>query len=419
MEEHSAAVVVRFSGFRFDRRRGVLSRQNEDGSLTPVPIGSRALDILGLLIDRRGDLVSRDEILNTVWPGVVEGANVTVQISALRRVLDEGRSGGSLIQTVPGRGYRFVEAVERIDLRTQHGHAPSAHPNDHPLPRLSIVVLPFVNLSTDTGQQYFGDAITDDITTDLSRLADMVVISRNTAFTYRNRPIDTKQIGRELSVRYVLEGSVRRSGEQVRVNAQLVDAEIDAHLWAERFEGDTADLFALQDEITARIAVALNLEMIGAEAARRSEHPDTLDLLLRARAAAIRPATPEIRAERIAMFERALAIDPGSIEAQSWLANSLAGRVAANMTEKPAADLARAEELVARALAASPRCTAAHNAKGQLLRAQCRFTERSPNTKRCSHGIATGSTPTLVSANASSAPVRSKRRSRLSSAQSD
>jgi adenylate cyclase len=245
-------------------------------------------------------------------------------------------------------------------------------------PRLSIVVLPFANLSSDADQQYFGDAITDDITTDLSRLADMVVISRNTAFTYKNKSIDTKQIGRELSVRYVLEGSVRRSGRQVRVNAQLVDAETDTHLWAERFDGDTADLFALQDEITARIAVALNLELIGAEASRRSEHPDALDLLLRARAAAIRPPTPEIRAEWIAMFERALAIDPGSIEAQSWLANSLAGRVAANMTETPEADLARAEELVGRALAASPRCTAAHNARGQLLRAQGRFAEAIP-----------------------------------------
>ena len=366
MEEPAGTEVVRFSGFRFDRRRGVLSRQNEDGEFFPVPVGSRALDILGLLIDRHGELVSRDEILNTVWPGVVEGANVTVQISALRRALDEGRSNGTLIQTIPGRGYRFVGAVAQPISEAQPRISPV---DERPLattplppepisrssraPRLSIVVLPFVNLGTDTDQQYFGDAITDDITTDLSRLADMVVISRNTAFTYRNKPIDTKQIGRELSVRYVLEGSVRRSGNQVRVNAQLVDAETDTHLWAERFEGDTADLFALQDEITARIAVALNLELIGAEAARRSEHPDALDLLLRARATAIRPATPEIRAERIAILERALAIDPGSIEAQSWLANALGGRVAANMTETP-------------------------EARGQLLRAQGRFAEAIP-----------------------------------------
>ena len=146
-------------------------------------------------------------------------------------------------------------------------------------------MLPFANLSDDPEQQYFADGITEDLTTDLSRIADMFVISRNTAFTYRNKPVDTKQIGRELGVRYVLEGSVRRSGNQVRVNAQLIDAETDAHLWAERFDRDMGDLFALQNEITSRIAVALNLELIAAEAARPTEHPDALDYILRGRAA--------------------------------------------------------------------------------------------------------------------------------------
>jgi len=125
-------------------------------------------------------------------------------------------------------------------------------------PRLSIVVLPFANLSNDPDQQYFADGITEDLTTDLSRIAHSFVISRNTAFTYRNKSIDTKQVGRELGVRYVLEGSVRRSGNRVRVTAQLIDAETDAHLWAERFDHNTADLLALQDEITSRIAIALN-----------------------------------------------------------------------------------------------------------------------------------------------------------------
>src|SRR6202022_370808 len=120
----------------------------------------------------------------------------------------------------------------------------------------------FTDLSDDREQRYFADGITEDLTTDLSRLENMLVISRNTAFTYRNKPIDTKRIGRELGVRYVLEGSVRRSGGQVRVTAQLIDAETDAHLWAERFDGDMGDLFALQDEVTSRIAVALNLELI-------------------------------------------------------------------------------------------------------------------------------------------------------------
>jgi len=138
-------------------------------------------------------------------------------------------------------------------------------------PRLSIVVLPFANLSNDPEQQYFADGITEDLTTDLSRIPHMFVISRNTAFSYQGKRVETKQIGRELRVRYVLEGSVRRLGDRVRVNAQLIDAESDAHLWAERFDRDIDDLFALQDEITTRIAIALNVELIAAEAARPSE----------------------------------------------------------------------------------------------------------------------------------------------------
>src|SRR5439155_19059625 len=138
----------------------------------------------------------------------------------------------------------------------------------------SIVVLPFANLSNDQEQQYFADGITGNLTTDLSRIPDMLVISRNTAFTYRNRPIDTRQIGRELGVSYVLEGDVQRAGNQVRVTAQLIDAETDVHLWAERFTGDAGDLFALQDEITSRIAVAPDLELVEAEASQPIDHPD-------------------------------------------------------------------------------------------------------------------------------------------------
>ena len=156
-------------------------------------------------------------------------------------------------------------------------------------PRLSIVILPFTNLSDDRGQQYFADGVTEDLTTDLSRLENMFVISRNTALTYRGKPINTRQIGRELGVRYVLEGSVRRSGNQVRVSAQLIDAATDAHLWAERFDRDTADLFALQNEITGRLANALGVELIATEAARPAEHPDALDQILRARAVLLKP----------------------------------------------------------------------------------------------------------------------------------
>jgi TolB-like protein/DNA-binding winged helix-turn-helix (wHTH) protein/Flp pilus assembly protein TadD len=444
MEEHPGAEVVQFSGFRFDRRRGLLARQNGEGYLVPVPIGSRALDILGLLIDRHGDLVSRDEILNTIWPGVVEGANVTVQISALRRVLDEDRSEPSLVQTIPGRGYRFAALVTRSEADPCPGNDPAradenrvvaefasapaapmspslrmrrapsiaiaaavgavllvavtawwawstaklsrtpamtaATSNSEPLvaPRCSIVVLPFVNLSNDPDQQYFADGITDDLTTDLSRITDMFVIARNTAFTYRNKPVNAKQIGRELGVRYLLEGSVQRSGNQVRINAQLVDAETGAHLWAERFERDTSDLFALQNEITTRIGVALNQELVAAEAARQTERPDVLEYLLRARAAGNKPPSRAYFTEVISLVEHALAIDPQSAKAQAQLASWLAGRVLSNNTETPAADIERANALTEQALAASPRSVSAHIAKAHLLRAQRLYAEAIP-----------------------------------------
>jgi TolB-like protein/class 3 adenylate cyclase len=171
-------------------------------------------------------------------------------------------------------------------------------------PRLSIVVLPFANLGNDPDQQYFADGITEDLTTDLSRIPGMFVISRNTAFTYRSKPVDSKQIGRELGVRYLLEGSFRRSGSRVRVNAQLIDAETDAHLWAERFDRDTGDLFALQNEITSRIAVALNVEILAAEVARATEeNPDALDYILRGRAALAQPPGLDSYGEAINAFE--------------------------------------------------------------------------------------------------------------------
>jgi len=245
-------------------------------------------------------------------------------------------------------------------------------------PRLSIVVLPFANLGNDPEQQYFADGITEDLTTDLSRISDMFVISRNTAFTYQGKRIDTKQIGRELGVRYVLEGSVRRSGNQIRVNAQLIDAETDAHLWAERFDGDMSDLFAVQSEVTSWIANALNLELLSAEAARPAERPDVLDYILRARAAWNRPNSRERHGEVISLYEQALALDPRSVEAQAGLAANLAGRVTDNLSDTPAADIERAETLVRQAGASAPRNPNVRWARDQVLRAQRRFAEAIP-----------------------------------------
>jgi tetratricopeptide (TPR) repeat protein len=200
----------------------------------------------------------------------------------------------------------------------------------------------------------------------------MLVISRNTAFTYQGKKVDTKQIGRELCVRYVLEGSVRRSGNRIRVSAQLIDAESDTHLWAERFDGDTGDLFALQDEVTRRIAVALNLELVAAEATRPTEHPNALDYIFRGRAVSNRPPSRDLREQAISLFERALELDPRSVEAQTRLAMALTRRVTGEMVDPATSDVTRAEELIEQALSVSPRGPLAHFAKGLALRVRGR-----------------------------------------------
>jgi adenylate cyclase len=369
MDAPASADMFLFEGFRLDRRG--LFRRNQRGVFVPVAIGSRAVGVLGVLVERPGDLVSKDEIMAAVWPGtVVEDSNLFVHISALRRVLDQERLEGSCIQTVAGRGYRFVVPVMRRATDAGSGTAIVSGGGARPPPRLSIIVMPFTNLSNDPDQEYFADGITDDLTTDLTRISDSFVIACSTAFTYRGKAVEAKQVGRDLGVRYLLEGSVRRSGHHVRANAHLIDANNGAHLWADRFDHDARDLFALQDEITSRIAFALNLELIGAEATRPTDYPDALDCILRGRAALSKPLSRDTYAEAIRLFEHALALDPRSVDAQSWLAHALAGRMHFQMTGSAAADLESAETLVGRALAESPRLPLAHLAKGMLLHAR-------------------------------------------------
>jgi len=363
----ATAGIFEFEEFRLDRWGDGLSRRDENGVFVPLSIGARALDVLGVLVERAGELVTKEEIMAAVWRrSVVESANLTVQIATLRRVLDQGRSEGSCIQTVAARGYRFVMPITRIETAASVAGALRA------APRLSIVVLPFTDLSEDRRQQYFADGMTDDLTTDLSRLSGMFVIARNTAFTYRDKPIGAKQIGHELGVRYVLEGSVRRLRNQVRINTQLIDSATGAHLWAERFDSTASDLPAVQNEITSRIAHTLDVELVSAEVARPIEHPDATDYILRGRAASYKAQTRESCAEAVSRFERALGLTPESVDAQSLLASALARRALARMTNTPAEDFARAEALVRRVLAVSPRSSMAHYAYGHVLRASRR-----------------------------------------------
>jgi TolB-like protein/class 3 adenylate cyclase len=269
----------------------------------------------------------------------------------------------------PVRAYMLPpEAVAALPAPNIMAAPPISQPAT--APRMSIVVLPFANLGNDPEQQYFADGITEDLTTDLSLIENVFVISRNTAFAYRDKPIDARQIGHELGVRYILEGSVRRFSGQVRVSAQLIDAATNAHLWAERFDIDGSNLLALQNEITSQLANALSIELIAAEAARSTEHPDALDYILRGRAALAKPPSRDTHAQVIGLFENALALDPQSVEAQSRLAFVLVVRVLNGVTDSPAADLARAEWLVDQALTTSPRYGFAHQVKGHVLLAR-------------------------------------------------
>jgi adenylate cyclase len=201
----------------------------------------------------------------------------------------------------------------------------------------------------------------------------MVVISRNTAFTYRDKSADLEQIGRELNVRYVLEGSIRRAGNRVVADAQLMEAETGEGIWAERFEHETDDLFALQDEVTGRIAVALNLQIVSAEAARATGNPDTLDYILRGRAVLNRGATRQNFAEAMDLFANALAIDRGCDQAKALIAGALVGRVLNQLSDAAAADLEQAQALIAEAQFSSASPSLVHFIKGQILRAQCRY----------------------------------------------
>ena len=367
-------MVFRFGDHVLDIERRELGRGAELVALEP-----QVFDLLTYLVRNRGRVVSKDDLIRDVWGGrIVSDSAVTTRLNAARKAVNDSGAAQRVICTVHRRGVRFIGEVSENCEAAARGEILPAAAVPPTAPRLSIAVLPFANLSNDPEQQYFADGITGDLTCDLSRIPDMLVFSRNTAFIYRGKPVDTKQIGRELGVRYVLEGDVQRSGNRVRVSAQLIDAETDAHLWAERFDGDAGDLFALQDEITNRISVALDLELVDAEAARRIERPDTRDYILRGRAVRLKPPSRENRTEAVLLFERALALDQKSVAAQSWLAIELTARALDFMTDTAAADIVRAESLAERALAASPRNPLTRFAKGQVLRAQHRYDEAIP-----------------------------------------
>jgi adenylate cyclase len=251
-------------------------------------MGSRALDILGVLLERPGELVSRGDIVAAVWPGMaVEDSNLNVQIAGLRRVLDEGRTEGSCIQTIPGRGYRLTGPVTRVEAEARANFAAAPINGIPPVPdKPSLAVIPFQNISGDPEQEYFADGMVEEIITALCRIRWLFVIARNSSFTYKGQPVDVKQVGRELGVRYVLEGSVRKAGQRVRITGQLIDALSGVHLWADRFDGVLDDVFELQDKVASSVAGVIEPTLQAAETARSAGRPTrdltAYDLYLRA-----------------------------------------------------------------------------------------------------------------------------------------
>ena len=253
--------------------------------------------------------------------------------------------------------------------------------------RLSIVALPFANLSGDPAQDYLADALTDELTTALSRIRNSFVIARNTAFTYKGKPVDAKAIGRELGVRYVLEGSVQPSGAQMRVNAQLIDADSGAHLWTDQFDTPRADLLKMQDEIVTRLSHALAIELSQVEAARLKRtpagNPDAEDLALQCEGGLLKGGFLGKEADAVyPLCEQALAIDPNNDRALGYLSTKYWLPVGMGVSADPKADLKRADELASRAIALNPNLDLHHGAKAMILLNQARYEESAAENER-------------------------------------
>src|SRR5271169_1294251 len=273
--------IYAFGPFRLDVAAGILFRGAE-----PVALGQRAVALLQILVEGEGNPISKDRLIESAWPGLaIEESNLPVQIAALRRVFAEEPGGDSWIETLPRRGYRYVGPVavkEQENQSAAGNEQPALAPHNKP----SLAVMPFTNMSGDPEQEYFADGIVEDIITGLSRIKWLFVIARNSSFIYKGKAVDVRQVGRELGVRYVLEGGVRKAGARLRITAQLIEAETGAHLWADKFDGALDDLFELQDQITDKVIgiVEPSLQHSEIERARqkRPENLDAYDLYLRA-----------------------------------------------------------------------------------------------------------------------------------------
>jgi TolB-like protein len=300
--------LYQFGPFRLDPKAGILYRGAE-----PTMLGQRAVALMRLLLDNAGAPVPKDLLVEAGWGGLaVADNNLTVQIAALRRALANAADAEGWIETLPRRGYRYVGPAVSTDASDAAAAARAASAPALPK-KPSIAVMPFSNLSGDPQQDYFAEGMVDDIVTGLARIKWLFVIARNSTLVYKGRAVDVKQVGRELGVRYVLEGSVRKAGGSVRVTGQMIDASTGAHVWAERYDRSSDDIFALQDEIALSAVGAIAPSVRKAEIERvRRKRPDSLDaydLVLQAQPD-VDSGMPEQVTRALALLERAIALEP-------------------------------------------------------------------------------------------------------------
>ncbi|MCC8938694.1 winged helix-turn-helix domain-containing protein [Bradyrhizobium sp. Arg68] len=343
-----------FENYAFDTDRRELHRGAE-----VVAIAPKVFDLLDFLIRNRERVVSKDDLINAIWDGrSVSDEALTTRLNAARSAIGDSGQEQRLIKTLPRKGFRFVGAVLQAQGRTG---APLADdgPIEHPRPVLalpdkpSIAVLPFQNLSDDPEQEYFADGMVEDIITGLSRSKLLFVISRNSSFTYKGEAIDIKRISRELGVRYVLEGSVRKAGKRIRVTGQLIDASTNAHIWADKFDSDLDDIFDLQDRLTSSVIGAMSpqLERAEIERARRkpTENLQAYDYYLRSKFS-IYQWTREGSGEALRMTRLAISLDPAFAVAYASGANIFGQKKGFGWIEDAAKERAESRQLVERAV---------------------------------------------------------------------
>jgi TolB-like protein len=345
-----------FENFSLDTDRRELRRGTD-----AIAIAPKVFDLLDYLIGNRERVVSKDDLISTIWQGrVVSDVALTTRLNAVRKAIGDSGYEQRLIKTFPRKGVRFVATVREAPDPTTATVISSPSPAAG---KPSLVVLPFANLSPDPAQDYFVDGVTESLTTDLSRLAGIFVIGRSTAFTYKLKHVDLKQVGRELGVRYVLEGSVQRARSRMRINVQLIDAETGNHLWGERFDKQVADLFDMQDEIGARLANQLGTELVMVEARRaaRAPHPVSMDRYFQGMEYLNRGTDPASLSQARPFFEQALRLDAANVEAMVGVASVDIMRAISMLIDRTA-PLRVVESSLVRILAHAPK-----SRKGALL----------------------------------------------------